>query len=899
MAYFKDVSSPSGNAELVICEFEGQPLDKATRLLVHPPLIGRGAARPRLEVPNFPKAWSRNVAGGKHTLQSSLHQHVSNDVLPLPTLGRRIMDGACVWNGLPSFDGNFSYVAGYWEWAEDVLDRCEIPLKRGCIYDAVYASLFSYDYSPEIVKAVCEAWCPKTNTLLTAAGEVSISLRDLASLAGLPILGSFYEEVVPSAKELYGSKEDRKLVPRSCRYLLHAYHLLRSRDKGRRGVRTTDWISFWCEKTVKYERPQIRRGKESTRSSRPDATYNPTGEIGAHEPWSKAQESSFAKLKVGREHLEETFLAAFLSCWLCIFVLPLDDVGLIRPSTFKMASVLASGFPVSLAIPVLTSIYRGLNQIADSSCPGQVRSTIPLHFLTGWIAEYFQTHYGVWKGIRGPGMVKHSGAVSARAYRADVACRKILRGDYFRWACTMITKDFDVRFVDDGKREDYEQEYFISIRSCFLTLRDGFRCFVEPYSPHRFCRQFGFFQEIPGVLLKDVRCCAFEEGYQHWHQSTYLKSSAEVILPRIPAIPRGFSSDVYKKWWTQVCGSFLDKYIPPVQKTTDQTKPSDKARKMPLLISGVPERNNGNSSTHNVGSSKRTVPSVSERSSSEHDVHWKRARRDPHIINPSSPRSSRHHSSSNFARELEQRIPSMDEKMASRDSIVEVIGESRGVCNKQVKDAPTKPIVVHSVVPAVSEFCGANFVKEIQREYIGKVWSDLRGKLLRTPARLLSSIKDEVDVVLQSMKSFQYSDISHIEDRVKALFDDAASFDEACSDSIDAVSLAARNQQISEIKDRLSHLETRHVEECEAIKELEGCVENIDVKLRSLQEQKRENVSLIKRRQGVNENITIQIAEVKDELAAVENVPAQDEEYLKSLEELLDISKEELYNLNV
>ena len=53
-----------------------------------------------------------------------------------------------------------------------------------------------------MIRAFCERWCPTTNTFHSSIGEVSISLWDLYRIAGLPISGSFYDEMVPSAEEL-------------------------------------------------------------------------------------------------------------------------------------------------------------------------------------------------------------------------------------------------------------------------------------------------------------------------------------------------------------------------------------------------------------------------------------------------------------------------------------------------------------------------------------------------------------------------------------------------------------------------------------------------------------------------------------------------------------------------
>ena len=48
----------------------------------------------------------------------------------------------------------------------------------------------------------CEHWSPSTNTLYLANGEELIYLWDLNLLGGLPTVGLFYDEVIPSAREL-------------------------------------------------------------------------------------------------------------------------------------------------------------------------------------------------------------------------------------------------------------------------------------------------------------------------------------------------------------------------------------------------------------------------------------------------------------------------------------------------------------------------------------------------------------------------------------------------------------------------------------------------------------------------------------------------------------------------
>ncbi|KAL0416487.1 UNVERIFIED_CONTAM: hypothetical protein Slati_3480600 [Sesamum latifolium] len=209
----------------------------------------------------------------------------------------------------------------YWKWTEDVLSHCGKRLRFINAYDAVYASLFTYDHNFDIIKAFCEAWCPFTNTLLTSAGELSISLWDLHDLAGLPMMVCLYDEVVPSALKLTGADEKGDIfIPRSSKYLLYAYQLLQGADDDRcSNVSIDKWVKFWSKKAIKYHLPPPRKEKKMVR---PKSTHNPLGDITTHKRWSTAKEALFEKLCIEGNLKEEVYLAAYLACWLCTFILP-------------------------------------------------------------------------------------------------------------------------------------------------------------------------------------------------------------------------------------------------------------------------------------------------------------------------------------------------------------------------------------------------------------------------------------------------------------------------------------------------------------------------------------------------------------------------------------------------
>ncbi|KAL0423648.1 UNVERIFIED_CONTAM: hypothetical protein Sradi_0899600 [Sesamum radiatum] len=127
-------------------------------------------------------------------------------------------------------------------------------------------------------------------------------------------------------------------------------------------------------------------------------------------------------------------------------------------------SLMANSRRVNLAIPVLASIYEGLNTIATSPKPAE---------------------------LCGPKMTRFSGERGAKYYEPREARKRLHKAEFVSWACNMLVKYGLFKFVDDGHAEELDHSYFVAIHSSYLTLRQGDKFIIEPYSPHRFGRQFG------------------------------------------------------------------------------------------------------------------------------------------------------------------------------------------------------------------------------------------------------------------------------------------------------------------------------------------------------------------------------------------------------------------------
>ncbi|KAK4718117.1 hypothetical protein R3W88_016455 [Solanum pinnatisectum] len=223
---FSDQDVPYPCLEIV--ENKQHSRAKVLTFKVHPLVIGTfPLVRKTLETSHHPPEWSSietkdvtdnfsdNVTTEKVLLlKSSTHRNVI--VTTSPSHDENLSSW-CV----PSLAfGEVRYTSGYWEWVEYVLARCKETLDNIKTYDAIFASMFTYNYNKNVLQAFCENCLPSTNTVSTFVGELPISLWDLRTIRGLLVHGSFYDEVIPLAKELtHADDQGKSFLQRSCSFL--------------------------------------------------------------------------------------------------------------------------------------------------------------------------------------------------------------------------------------------------------------------------------------------------------------------------------------------------------------------------------------------------------------------------------------------------------------------------------------------------------------------------------------------------------------------------------------------------------------------------------------------------------------------------------------------------------
>ncbi|GKV14738.1 hypothetical protein SLEP1_g25562 [Rubroshorea leprosula] len=120
--------------------------------------------------------------------------------------------------------------------------------KMGALADTVSLANNDYCCPSSMLRALIEVWSPSTNTFLTSVGEVGISLLKMRDIFGLSIRGAYYEEVIPSYKEL---TED---LPPYCLLLFKAFTTIVQRENSER-VTYADWLDFWSNRNPPYVDP--------------------------------------------------------------------------------------------------------------------------------------------------------------------------------------------------------------------------------------------------------------------------------------------------------------------------------------------------------------------------------------------------------------------------------------------------------------------------------------------------------------------------------------------------------------------------------------------------------------------------------------------------------------------
>ncbi|KAG5523835.1 hypothetical protein RHGRI_030732 [Rhododendron griersonianum] len=449
-------------------------------------------------------------------------------------------------------------------WLSDVLSSFAPTLEKAGIYSAVYISQFSYTRNINVFKAFLERWSPDTNTFHATYGEVGFSLWDLHRVSGLPILGGLYEEYTPTNDILYSDR-----TRSTCRALFDIYA---NQEKSKN-------LSLWSSHFVEPHADSFQR----------------------------------------RQNISaEVYLAGFLASWLSGFVLP-HTSNEVRSSTFVMASKMARGLLLSLAIPVLTYLYHCFNRVANSSIPGKKAVYGPFQYLFGWMSIYFPktySHGNPSNGKLSDKLIPYLGFIGAQATgnfhltKEPYAQQFLVSQDnYFSRALTHDDEPKG-RIHDDKNISPFLLSYLVCLRPGILTFKVGSSFLSEPYTPSRYARQFGFYQACPGSL--DTSCRGQSNPatfFYYW--CAMLRKGTDVIIELPSTRHLAFVTEPYARWWIASSFVVLQFSSELKRKQSNQPKTPKKRTKKTFapIILDTPTSSRPNVSTSRRSSSGRSSKS--------------------------------------------------------------------------------------------------------------------------------------------------------------------------------------------------------------------------------------------------------------------------------------------------
>ena len=125
----------------------------------------------------------------------------------------------------------------------------------------------------------------------------------------------------------------------------------------------------------------------------------------------------------------------------------------------------------SHVVPVLASIYNGLNEITCSSKLGTNASIFPIHYLYRWLGEYFDTYFISPSWNHSPQMTYYAGEFSTKRFD-DLQAQALIM------SCKGVMLDHlalrhkeRVHWTDNESISVTKASYLISLRSSYISLR--------------------------------------------------------------------------------------------------------------------------------------------------------------------------------------------------------------------------------------------------------------------------------------------------------------------------------------------------------------------------------------------------------------------------------------------
>ncbi|CAN7045048.1 unnamed protein product [Brassica oleracea var. botrytis] len=354
-----------------------------------------------------------------------------------------------IWTAKISFPGWASPSPNWIEWVNAMAETHATVWRKAGVYDAILASRYQIKKQDELMMALVEKWCIETNTFVLPWGEATVTLEDVIVLGGFSVIGN--NAMAPVKREEM--------------------------------------------KEVEEKMKKVKREIEGELGKKCSAGL-----------WMKEM------MKSGNEIEHE----AFLVTWLSRFVFP-SSGDLVNDVLFPASIQLAKGVTLALAPAVLAGIYRDLGLLKEHLAGYGENDTVvvksPLQFVQVWAYErIMELQPPGQPGQLNPGEPRmarwhqHGGGQNLYGYPENV--RAVLDSttkesfDFRPYTKPLHNFKFPRFYMEDNcwVHLHSDDKNIVAFGRCLRFCKlVGVHC-IEPYYPHRVALQFGYDQDVPGVV---------------------------------------------------------------------------------------------------------------------------------------------------------------------------------------------------------------------------------------------------------------------------------------------------------------------------------------------------------------------------------------------------------------
>jgi len=449
-------------------------------------------------------------------------------------------------------------------WAEltnYVLANFGKDLEKLNLHEAVRATCYGIDMKVACFYAILELYCPASGTFFTPVGELGMALHEMWEISALPFGSLPYEEYFPCEAELALLEKQEPALLETYRELMCHLHICSSIHTG--GKSSSKSLKSWGN----YLFPDMKSAPEAAHCGVAEGDILARMEAHAEKdivvteddgPFEEGDVLRSFHHQARRPMSRKALLAGFLTIWLKKCVVPSSSGDIVHPNVLLPAVRLVHGHRLGLLPAMVCCIQRGLRALTEAFCRPSVsrrgkgavlpcdgpnpRVGLPYTYLMAWFALHCPALIGAGadppQGVRTALLRRFEGCSWQKIYVAEA--RKLVRRydaySLFRCFPRMRDAGFNEEFHDaesgDSPMSRGVFEWLVSIRPSHLLFRSGDTCYLEPYVPSRFARQFGYDQLYVGNPNPDLNFMgSLIDGARAWQFFTADGTGARLRTP--------------------------------------------------------------------------------------------------------------------------------------------------------------------------------------------------------------------------------------------------------------------------------------------------------------------------------------------------------------------------------